>query len=194
MIEGSRTRVPQDTRFRPGISFGSQVSAIGCLVQVSRFRCRFGKSVICHPSSIQSSPHFGWQVAASGGRWRDLSIQSSTQSSTQPSIQSSHFAPVICHPSSIQPSSQVAGLIHSVLHAVLNAALHSVLPFCPCHPSSVIYSAIHAAPTPIALRSAPTSPRPLSTCLLSWRSGNGCSGVRARGRTTSRARRRRRSP
>ena len=41
---------------------------------------------------------------------------------------------------------QVAGLIHSVLHAVLNAALNSVLPFHPCHPSSVIDSAIHAAP------------------------------------------------
>ena len=26
-------------------------------------------------SSIQPSFHFGWQVAASGGRWRDLSIQ-----------------------------------------------------------------------------------------------------------------------
>ena len=55
-------------------------------------------------SSIQPSFHFGWQVAASGGRWRDLSIQSSTQSSTQPSIQSSHFTPAIRHLSSIQPS------------------------------------------------------------------------------------------
>ena len=46
---------------------------------------------------------------------------------------------------------QVAGLFHSALHAVLNAALNSVLPFCHCHPSSVIDSAIHAAPYPNAI-------------------------------------------
>ena len=58
-------------------------------------------------SSIQPCFHFGWRVTASGGRWRDFSIQPSTQSSTQPSIQSSHFATVIRHLSSIQPSIQL---------------------------------------------------------------------------------------
>ncbi len=63
-------------------------------------------SVICHPSSIQPSIHFGWQVAAPGGRWRRFSIQPSTQSSTQSSIQSSVIDSAICHPSSIQLSIQ----------------------------------------------------------------------------------------
>ena len=54
-------------------------------------------SALCHrfrhlssiQPSIQSSPHFGWPVAAPGGRWRRFSIQPSTQSSTQSSIQPS---------------------------------------------------------------------------------------------------------
>ncbi len=53
-----------------------------------------GCSALCHRFSPLSSVidpviHFGWQVAAPGGRWRRFSIQPSTQSSTQSSIQPS---------------------------------------------------------------------------------------------------------
>ena len=108
------------------------------------------------PSSVIHSalPHFGWQVAAPGGRWRRFSIQPSTQSSTQPSIQSSVIdsplprfrwqvaAPggrwrVFRHLSSIQPSV----ICHRPSHpfrvaggsprwrvaALFHSALHSVL-------------------------------------------------------------------
>ena len=57
-----------DRRIGWGHIFRSRVSAIGYLVRVFRFGCRFGKSAICHPSSIQPS------------------IQPSTQSSIQSSL------------------------------------------------------------------------------------------------------------
>jgi hypothetical protein len=104
-------------------------------------------------SSIQPSTHSRWQVAAPGGRWRafPFSPPCSAQRSPQRSPPFCHpFCPRFIHPSFRVPGDsprwRVAGLIHSALHAVLNAALNSVLPFHPCHPSSVIDSAIHAAP------------------------------------------------
>ena len=51
--------------------FWSRVSAIRLLVRVFRFR-------------NLSSDHFRWRVAAPGGKWQVLSIQSSIQSSTTP--------------------------------------------------------------------------------------------------------------
>ena len=57
------------------VIFRSRVSAVGYLVRVFRFGYGFRKSAIGHLSSIQSSTqhsnHFGWRVAAPGGRWRD---------------------------------------------------------------------------------------------------------------------------
>jgi hypothetical protein len=93
-------------------TFRSQVSAIRCLVRVSRFRCRFGHSVFCPLSSIQSLSHFGWRVAAPGARWRAYSIQPSTQSSTLSSIQSS--GPRVLLPSGPRKHVQVSGLGHQV--------------------------------------------------------------------------------
>ena len=63
---GGMARVP---------AFRSQVSAVRYLVRVFGFGCRFRKSAIRPLSSIQSSTqhsnHFGWRVAAPGGRWQD---------------------------------------------------------------------------------------------------------------------------
>ena len=81
-----------------GFIFRSRVSAIGIQVRVIRFRFGFRKS------AIDPVIHFGWQVAAPGGRWRDFSIQSSIQPSTQSSIQSSVIDSALCPLSSIQSS------------------------------------------------------------------------------------------
>ena len=87
-----------------------QVTGLSRQVPGSDIQVRVLVQEIRPLSSIQPCFHFRWRVAASGGRWRDLSIQPSTQSSTQSSIQSStqssHFTPVIRHLSSIQSSIQ----------------------------------------------------------------------------------------
>jgi hypothetical protein len=73
-----------------GIHF--QVPGLGHQVPGSGFQVRVQVQEICPLSSIQSSIHFGWQVAAPGGGWRVFRPASSTQSSVicpLPSIQSS---------------------------------------------------------------------------------------------------------
>jgi hypothetical protein len=80
---------------------------------------------ICPLSSIQSSTHSGWQVAAPGGRWRVFH-----------SVLHSALNAVLRDLSSIQSSThsrwQVAApggrwrVFHSVLHSVLNAVLRDL--------------------------------------------------------------------
>ena len=50
--------------------FRSQVSAIRIQARVIRFRFGAGINRFSPLSSIQSSVHFGWPVAAPGGRWQ----------------------------------------------------------------------------------------------------------------------------
>jgi hypothetical protein len=70
-----------------GISFGSQVSAIRCLVRVFRFRCRFRKSVVGHLTSMQSSS----RVAGGGPGWRVAgSIHSALNAALHSALHSEH--------------------------------------------------------------------------------------------------------
>jgi hypothetical protein len=91
-------------------------------------------SVICHLSSTLSSIHFGWQVAAPGGRWRVFRPLSSIQSSViDPVIDSFRVA-------GGSPGWQVAGFYiqpstqSSTQSSMQSSVINSVICHRPSHP------------------------------------------------------------
>ena len=108
-----------------GPFFRSRVSANRRRVRVIRFRFGFRKS------ALDAALHFGWQVAAPGGGWRDIrppssalchlssmqpSIQSSTQSSIQPSVIGSAQPEAARSARSADPTPRHALPRYSILH------------------------------------------------------------------------------
>ena len=103
----------QPSRFRP---FGFRLPASGSRLPMAGMPTpewlmpRWPSPVTrgCHcilpPSSMQSSSHFRWRVAAPGGRWR-----------------------AICHLSSVIDA-VIDSVLYSALHSALNAVLNSALP------------------------------------------------------------------
>ena len=123
--------------------FRSQVSAIRIQARVIRFRFGAGINRFSPLSSIQSSVHFGWPVAAPGGRWQ--AFYSAIHSFLHSALRD-RFSPLSSIQSSVHFGWPVAALgggwraFYSALHSVLNAVLRAVF----SHPRS----ARSADPTP----------------------------------------------
>ena len=125
--------------------FRSQVSAIRIQARVIRFRFGAGINRFSPLSTIQSSVHFGWPVAAPGGRWQAFPFGPPFSPQRSPPFSPpDRFSPLSSVIDSAIYSFRVAGgrLFHSALHSAIHSFLHSALRdrFSPL--SSVIDSAI----------------------------------------------------
>ena len=125
--------------------FRSQVSAIRIQARVIRFRFGAGINRFSPLSTIQSSVHFGWPVAAPGGRWQAFPFGPPFSPQRSPPFSPpDRFSPLSSVIDSAIYSFRVAGgrLFHSALHSAIHSFLHSALRD-RFSPLSSIQSSVH---------------------------------------------------